>query len=623
MKFAQADAASWLKQSWMYLVLGLFILVGAGLRLYRADELMIFNGDQGRDVTIVERMIDTGQPTLLGPGSGAGHFRRGPAYYYLLSPALWLTGGEPLGGVIFISLVDLAAIVMVFVVGRALVGPLAGLSAACLYACAQIPVQVARAFSNPALLPFLTLLMLYALWRMMQGRDRYLLVLVGAWLIAWQLHDQVWLLMVLFAAVAIVFRLRIRISTGLLAMGLTVLLLSPFIWYEATHNAANLRAMVEYVNLALTNHSPEIGVGGAPLRVVQTLDILARGTFQDVALQVVWSVAVLASVAALVWRAKSETPGAQLLLLYACVPLLYLIWPGPIYGLNVAIVLPVPFLVVGYGIERVGRVQPRWAYAALAGIVVLGTWNAFRIANLKRIWDLDRDSYATVRAVVEKIQQASGGEPFVFEYIVETRNEEFASPYLYLMKRGGARLTTDARAMHIRVYNPAVLGDAAGGTNLHGVRVLAYNAPQPQGQNLLKPLWQVRGDNKVDVRLAADTDEIALQGQAGENAPAAIQRLAMEPNAWYLLRFECKGASAPSEARVFVQTLNAAGDANATFPEGSGYLCPTVGEWTQGAILFQTPPQTAAARIWLRNLGLETVGFRRTELQLAVVNEIR
>lgn len=196
-----------------------------------------------------------------------------------------------------------------------------------------------------------------------------------------------------------------------------------------------------------------------------------------------------------------------------------------------------------------------------------------------------RDSYGTVPAVVDRIQHASAGNLFVFDYIVGTPTEAFASPYLYLFARGGARLTTDACAMLVRVYNPDIPGAAEAGTNIHGVRVVAYTVPQKQGQNLLKPVWQVRGATKQDVTLAADADEIALAGQAGENAAPAIQRVAMEPAAWYLFEFECK-STLNGEPRVFAQTLNAEGEANATFPNGGGSLCEDAAEWTQGAILI-------------------------------------
>lgn len=618
----QTRLAGWFKKYWMYLILGLFLVLGAGLRLYRLEDLMIFLGDQGRDVTIVQGMIDTGQPALLGPGSGVGHFQRGPAYYYLLLPALWLGGGEPLSAAMFIVFVDVACIAMVFVVGREWVGADAGITAALLYACAQVPLVVARVMSNPALLPLLTLVMLYSVWRVIQGQERFFLLLVAAWLVSWQLHDQVWLLIPLFAVALVYFKVRLRPRILALATILTLLLLAPFLFNEATHNATNIRLMLDYVRSAGAERAGEVGISKAPARVWETLWVLQRALTSMLWLRAFWIAAVSASSLVLLRRLRHETQGVQFLFLYALLPFMYAFWPGPIYELNVAIVIPMPFLLLGYGFHLLAGKRQRLQYVGIPFVGLLAVINAYEIYNSTRDRQLGFESYGTLRHVVEILRTRVGEHPFALEYIVKTQNQDFTSPLLYLLKRSGAVVTADGEARRFRVFYPAELGATEPGIVYNDIKVSGYSPPQPYGKNLFKPLWQrrVRGDKTT--RLDATQMDIVIPSSASGKSVTFIQRIGLKPNELYLMRFQCRNESAHADQRVYVQPLDARADELKTSPTGSGFLCPASPEWTRGAILMQTPAQTKQARVFLINGGPGTVWFRNVQMQHAVLSKL-
>lgn len=607
----------WQKHRIVFLTLAFLIGVGAFLRFYRLDDLMGFNGDQGRDVTIIQRMIETGEPTLLGPGSGVGQFKRGPAYYYLLLPAVWLSGGEPLSGIYFIVLVNLAAILLVYVVGRALIGPTTGLVAAAMFAVGLLPVVVARAYTNPALLPCLMLIMLYALWRLVKGDDRFFLLLVGAWVIAWQLHDQVWLLIPFFAAAWLWFKIRVRVRMLIFALAISLLLLAPFILYETTHNLANLRLMVDYVRSAGAERAGEVGVAGAPQRVGETLWVLGHAFAEPRALRLLWSAAVVASGLLLAAREREESPGAQLLFLYALVPFLFALWPGPIYEVNVAIVAPVPFLLFGYGFEQLTKWRPRWRYAVAGLVVLFCLYNVYLQYDSLQRRPIVAYSYLSTRLAIDEILARTAGQPFVMDYVVETRNEEFLSPFQYLLKRRHAAVTTDPLAQRVRVYNPAELGKSAGGILIHGMRLVTLAAPQPYGTNLLSKGWNLPANDAATAQDHA-AGQIVLPSVAGEPVRTAVQRVPIDANALYLVQFECRSELSRGEQRLFVSALDAQGNTIETYPDGAGYLCPASAEWTHGAILFQSPANSVRARVLLQNRGEGIVKFRNVIMQRAV-----
>src|SRR5262249_31662066 len=121
-----------------------------------------------------------GQPALLGPGSAFGLFQRGPAYYYFLLSGLTAAGGDPIGAALAIVVLDTATIVLIFFAARSVSGLAGGLAAAALYATAGATVSLARAFSNPSVLPFLSLLLFISALRLVRGDPRFLVVVFGA-----------------------------------------------------------------------------------------------------------------------------------------------------------------------------------------------------------------------------------------------------------------------------------------------------------------------------------------------------------------------------------------------------------------------------------------------------------
>lgn len=595
------------------LVLCLIVFIATALRVYRLDDLIVFLGDQGRDVTAVQNMIENGQPALLGPGSGIGKFRRGPAYYYLLLPAQWLALGDPLGAGIFIALADAVSVVLMFLLARALAGTNAGYIAAALYACALVPIVVARGFSNPSLLPLLTLGQLYSLWRIVNGQDRFLILLSSLWLLSWQLHDQVWLLLPPFVLALLLFRPRFRWSTLALTFVSALVLLLPFLWYELQHDASNLRLMLAYVGGSFSNPSGQNGITNAPLRLLQTLNLLASAFSSNLWLELVWVLAIASCTILLLGHVRRDRT-ALFLLPVAMIPLMVLVWPGPIYALNVAIALPVPFILVGYGFAQIPTGM--WQRAGLTAVSLFCLVNAFFVAGSIRAQLPGRGSYLTARQIAAAIISRTAGSPFAFEMFTDKPTEAFDTPYLYLLKRAGLAPTGSVQAMRVQVYDPAGMAPANSGVIFQNIRVLVYAPPAAIGPNLLETKWRfpkggmLIGDNTIELTATETVDTLS-----------ALYRLPLDANATYLLQFDCHNALSVGDQLVFMQTLNDAGAVLGTFPIG-GYKCSTAVEWQPDSVLVQTPPGTKHCIVFLRNHGLGKAWFRNVRLQKAVLNPI-
>jgi hypothetical protein len=494
-----------------------------------------------------------------------------------------------------------------------------------LYACAWIPVQVARGFSNPSLLPVLTLVMLYALWRVLEGRDRYLILAGAAWVTAWQLHDQVWLLLPFVCLLFLVPRPRVRVSTCLLTLFCGALLLAPWLWYEAQHGWSNTRAMFDYVRLFLTEPGREHGVTTAPRRAAETFTILLRAFSDTLWGQAVWAGAVLASGIVLLRDAR-RSKRALHLVLAALTPLWVLVWPGPVYPLNIAFILPFPFLLVGYGFSRV----PAGALRRMGAVAILlfGALNGYWVLTALQAVSPTRASYSTARAIVREILERTAGRPFVFEMFAAEPTEAYDAPYVYLLKRGGANLTREDEAMRVQVYDPAAhegpdILDAnhasvpGNGTVIQDIRVAVFAPPKALEEELPVKAWKLpRAKGAVTAE-----GEVVLTA-SGSDETTARGRVAVEPRAAYLFRFECRNELEGGDQRVYVQVANRAGEVMRTYPDGGGYVCPSTAEWARGSILVRTPADAARATLLLRNSGNGTVWFRGAELRRAVLEPL-
>lgn len=247
---------NWLKQNWLLVII---LLVALFFRLYRIEATMTFLEDEGRDLLIAKRMIDTVRPVLLGPQTSTGNMYLGPFYYYLITPALFLSGMNPVGPAILIALSGVATVYLLYFLGRKWFSPQAGYLAAIFFAVLPFSVAVTRASWNPNLVPLIATLMLVVYDKLVFGRAgpkawfAYGL-LIG---IMVQLHYMA-LVYCGVLSLSIAWHLRHKLTN--LASGLTLslagftLLLLPFIVFEIRNDWVNTHALTRFL-LAKEEHN--------------------------------------------------------------------------------------------------------------------------------------------------------------------------------------------------------------------------------------------------------------------------------------------------------------------------------------------------------------------------------
>ncbi len=247
----------WLKNNWLLL----FILaVAAFMRLYKIADYLTFLGDEGRDVLVVYNILH-GHLTLLGPTSSVGGFFLGPIYYYLMTPALFLSGYSPVGPAVMIGLFGVVTVWLVYFVGSTFFNKTAGIIAAAIFAINPLVILYSRSSWNPNLMPLTTLLMMLLLYKAVQKNSLKLYVLTGIlYGIAMQLHYiEVFMgpMIALYVCIGNLYlgegkqskkdrfrKLTLSVISVIVGFGIGW---SPFLLFEARHGFNNLRAIFNFV----------------------------------------------------------------------------------------------------------------------------------------------------------------------------------------------------------------------------------------------------------------------------------------------------------------------------------------------------------------------------------------
>jgi 4-amino-4-deoxy-L-arabinose transferase-like glycosyltransferase len=613
------------------------LLLALTVRVYRLPELMVVGGDQARDALVVEQMLDTGQPVLQGPIASTGTFHRGPAYYYLLGAAYWLSGGDPIGGALLSVALDLAALVMAFVIVRAVAGSSAGLVAASLWAVAPILVLFARFQWNPQNMIFFALLAVYAALRISRGEGRWLLVLAPAWLIAWQFHEPAYLLVPMLALILLwKWRawMKLRLVAGALALSALVVL--PFLAQQLTHRFEDVRAMLAYMGAAATGGqvptTNEHGLPSAIDRVTTALGWLPRALPSPGVVNLVLLALGVIGLGWLINRVvRQRSSDAAVLLLYSATPLMYAFWPAPLYSHYHLLIFPIPLMLAGVGFAAVARValdlSSRLGRTRMAGVAVASAAAALvLIVGVAFV-----DSLAGTAAAQPAPQSWPNVLRITREVIADAKDQPFAlrikadyfphvnwyPEWLYPFEFAG----TQADPLRVDlptyvIFDPADYAGGAtyGGHVVDGVRWAAFPTPA-LGEQLLSDTWGFNGTGAGSLDATAAPVSIHLSAEAKHAYNDAIQSVPITGLTRYLVRYSFRTAAVAGAVSVYLQAFDANGVLLTTLPDGGGDRHEPTTALATASFIGQVPAGAATGTVIVRWTGVGDAWFTNVELR--------
>lgn len=440
------------------LLLTLIIILAAFLRLYRIEDYMTFLGDQGRDVLIVYNILH-GHLTLLGPTSSVGGFFLGPIYYYFMAPFLWLFNYNPVGPAVMIALIGTLTVWLVYKFSSEFFNTKVGFIAAFIYAISPVVVSYSRFSWNPNPMPFVSLLILYILYRNSLKSDYKKLLTAGFLLgIAMQLHYlATFLTAVIFAYILLseIYVSKFKFLSWLTSSLKKYLLIflgfilgwSPFLAFEVRHGFQDFKNIFAFVL-----HSGDTGASANFFQITYDVffrlfarlvfafpDINQLSKFTQTEIGI-WSLVTLMiallSVALLFFdlhksfRARSKDFYKYLLL--SCWMLIAIFLFGfykkSIYEYYFAFLFPLPFILVGNLIYKLGNFKKKKLSLVVSGIILLAIFTV-NIQGVPFRYEPNRQ-VNQMRTIAKFVFDKTDNKPYNFALIADG-NTDHAYRYFF------------------------------------------------------------------------------------------------------------------------------------------------------------------------------------------------
>ena len=243
-----------------FLVIGI-VVIAALLRLWNLPDTLMFQGDQGRDAIIVADIFRKADLVFIGPVTSVGNMYLGPFYYYFMVPFLLLTYPSPVGPAYAVAIISIVTTLLVFLLGKDVIGKTEGVLAAFFFGLSQIVVVYSRFSWNPNIAPLFGLLMLWATYKAWSKSSWYWLLVSISFSVLIQLHYVTLLALpaasvIWFVQAAQLFKFqpataqqkKTFLLSTLLAIIIGLVSLTPLMLFDYKHNWLNIQAFSSLVS---------------------------------------------------------------------------------------------------------------------------------------------------------------------------------------------------------------------------------------------------------------------------------------------------------------------------------------------------------------------------------------
>ncbi len=228
-------------------IIFLFAIAALGLflRLYKLKENFYYTMDE-EVMNLIQRRIVLGQHfPLIGSVSAIGTYL-GPIFYYFGAGVLFLSKLNPLGQGIFAAILGTMNILFIYKVTGQLFNKTTGMIAAFLYSTSFLMVIFDRRFWHLMPGPFLSLIVLWSIYKIKKGSLKFIYPLVLAIIFGIN-TDYTNAILILFTIVCwVVFQLPLKKKEVLVAFLLLVLSNIPLLVFDLRHDFLNTRKIVAY-----------------------------------------------------------------------------------------------------------------------------------------------------------------------------------------------------------------------------------------------------------------------------------------------------------------------------------------------------------------------------------------
>jgi 4-amino-4-deoxy-L-arabinose transferase-like glycosyltransferase len=491
------------------LLLPLILILAAFMRLYRIQDYMTFLGDEGRDVLVVYNILH-GHLTLLGPTSSVGGFFLGPIYYYFMAPFLWLFNYNPVGPAIGVALVGIATVWLIYWVGKDFFSTKVGLIAAFIYAISPLVINYSRSSWNPNPLPFVSLLILYLIYKAVTKNSLKLFFVSGILFgIAMQLH---YLAIFLGVVMAIYLAIGIFYQNGKIT---TLLILfkdyfsifvgfligwSPFLAFEIRHGFMDFKNIFNFVlfsgktgagdNFFVTIYDVFFRIFGRLVFYFPSPDLYHR--YNNFTL-LIWQIFVILfaiSATGLIifslykaYKLKSKDFEKYLLLVVWLIVgvLLFGFYKKDIYDYYFAFLFPLPFLLIAFTLNFIQKIKylKTGIFLSTAFLIIIAVLN---FSGIPFQYEPNRQ-LKQMQTIADFVFTKTDAKPYNFA-LISGGNSDYAYRYFF----------TTWNNPPVTIDEPAK--DPKRQTVTDQLLVVCETPCEPLGNSL----WEIAGFGRADIQ---------------------------------------------------------------------------------------------------------------------------
>jgi 4-amino-4-deoxy-L-arabinose transferase-like glycosyltransferase len=433
---------NWIKKNKLefFLLLGV-LSIALFLRLYRIGGFLTFLGDEGRDVRIVRDLLQ-GNLVFIGPQTSVGNMYLGPLYYYMMAPALLLSGLSPVGPAVMIALISVITVLFSWFAARSWFGKQAAAITAILFAISPIAIIYGRTSWNPNPMPFFALLTVWGIYQVWQNKKYLWLPIVGiSTAFALQMHYLALLLLPTIGLFWLLTLLKIKkeklhinklILGTVVATAIFLCLMSPLVLFDLKHQGMNLHAFTALVSAK----SGVFNLGhliSKPYSIFTLSQSLLSGE-QGMSLFLTIAPFIITTIFLFIKRKQNPVKLLTAWLLFVILGLS--LYNQPVYIHYLGLIYPAVFILTGaifaFFIKK--NIYTKWlSLVLLLGLIVHSfiTSPSFGIPNnqLKR-----------TEAVADLIIKESEGKPFNLGLIAKQNYDE---SYRYFLENKRSALEKD------------------------------------------------------------------------------------------------------------------------------------------------------------------------------------
>lgn len=227
------------KIKFSYFLFGLLLGLICFLRFWKATAWFSFNFDEEYQAFLAWSQVLNFHPIWIGVSASNTGFYLGPGFTYLNALLFKISNGDLFSLAIFSPMLGITTIFSIFYVVKKIFSTRVAIFSSLIYATSPLLNFYDRRFWNPSFIPFLTIWLLFSLYK---SKDNTRWLILSSAIMAASLH--VHLSLLVFWPIIIFLSLKslkkINWKTCILSISSYLVIISPLIVYDLVHNFDNI-----------------------------------------------------------------------------------------------------------------------------------------------------------------------------------------------------------------------------------------------------------------------------------------------------------------------------------------------------------------------------------------------